>query len=282
MSFDKTKGEGLGTEAIGDLKIMVRAMILRSSIGKKLTELSNHGSSAFRRIANYVMDQPILTTGHTIGVLAKKSQVSDATITRFSMYIGFDGFRAFRQWLVEVVESTSASSHEAHTSDSDRREITDFCVPEQQISILKHVLLCAKSYRWCHAGALIRSAHKVLIVGLGEAAFFAELLNKRSRTRGNVAVIGLGYVSVSDDILANYGHSDVLILLYEEMFAFELRELRSFAIKKGMHVIWTLRPLSPSDDERREITLFPGPLDETVLPWLGYHCAGFLSSALSA
>lgn len=59
---------------------------------------------AMKRIADVLLESPPKRGGYTIGMLAEKSRVSNATVTRFVRTLGFENYKTFLRAIQESFE----------------------------------------------------------------------------------------------------------------------------------------------------------------------------------
>jgi DNA-binding MurR/RpiR family transcriptional regulator len=69
-------------------------------IAEKLPEMSQ----AQRKIAKYVLNHPEAVPFFTVGKLAKMTGVSEATVVRFAMFLGFSGYPEWQRAMQESVK----------------------------------------------------------------------------------------------------------------------------------------------------------------------------------
>jgi DNA-binding MurR/RpiR family transcriptional regulator len=69
-------------------------------IAEKLPEMSR----AQRKIAKYVLNHPEAVPFFTVGKLAKMTGVSEATVVRFAMFLGFSGYPEWQRAMQESVK----------------------------------------------------------------------------------------------------------------------------------------------------------------------------------
>ncbi|WHY73679.1 MurR/RpiR family transcriptional regulator [Fictibacillus enclensis] len=61
-------------------------------------------SKAHSKIADYIMDHPNTVPFFTVSKLAKEAGVSEATVVRFAVFLGYSGFPDFQQHLQNAVQ----------------------------------------------------------------------------------------------------------------------------------------------------------------------------------
>ena len=79
---------------------------MKGNVNPFLTIKANYiqMNPAMKRIADVLLENPPKRGGYTIGMLAEKSQVSNATVTRFVHALGFQNYKTFLRAIQESLE----------------------------------------------------------------------------------------------------------------------------------------------------------------------------------
>jgi len=202
---------------------------------EKLVDQYTFLSNAHKRLADCILSNPMQSIGQPISELALRAGVSDATVTRFCAAIGISGYPEFRKSLIYAIENSNQNSW--------RPASIEAVFGERAHTWTDVALWSRHLYEKCPQNfedvvALIANANKLILLGLGQAAFLCEFLHAHfaARFEGLVSV-GMAGVSVAEKQLRTCDQKDALILLSNCDTLLEEKLVIQIAEQKGIPVI---------------------------------------------
>lgn len=222
------------------------------------------------KIADYILNNRNSVSFYNVRKLAKLAGVSEASVIRFSVFLGFKGYPELREALQEAtqqhlsVKDRLIMSYHAYQDneilDVMKDDVNNILQTLENTDIEKVKKICAE----------IISAQHIFIISCRSAAslgtFFWYYLNM---ILDNVTLI----TSLSDDIerLESVTSEDLFIGLSFERYSKATYQIMKFAKEKGCKTIsitdTLLSPLIPwSDDYLLSCTKMPTFLDSFVAP----------------
>lgn len=222
------------------------------------------------KIADYILSNKNSVSFYNVRKLAQLAGVSEASVIRFSVFLGFKGYPELREALQEATQQNLSvkdrliMSYHAYQDneilDVMKDDVNNILQTLENTDIEKVKKICAE----------IISAEHIFIISCRSAAslgtFFWYYLNM---ILDNVTLI----TSLSDDIerLESVTPKDLFIGLSFERYSKETFQLMKFAKEKNCKTIsitdTLLSPLIPcSDDYLLSCTKMPTFLDSFVAP----------------
>lgn len=209
----------------------------------------------------------------TAGNLARKAGVSDATVVRLAVKLGFDGFPDLQKRLLSEVEARLHSPllmMEAKRQDGTAQGIAEAYLHAVSETIDKTIGATPSNTYDKVAKIIMEAKGRVGLVGGRFSRHIAGMLSGYlSQFRPNVQDIGT-LAAQSFDILVDYGKRDVLIAFDYRRYQNDVIAFASQAADRGTSVIlFTDQWLSPIA-EHAEVTIIcpldvPSPYD-TLAP----------------
>lgn len=215
----------------------------------RLRHQLEHGSSAQRRIAAYVLERADEAAFTSAAELAVACGTSAATVVRFAQGLGFTGFPAFRHALQATLRSRLSLPERLERRP---RPDDDDPLARARASLALDARLLSHAADALDAAALVTLADRlsharhVHVVGLRGSAALADLLglllrkaglDARSHTCGDVTLFdGLRYLD----------ERDVLVVFSFARYARRASDALDLARRRGAHAVAiTDSPLSP-------------------------------------
>src|SRR5699024_12778208 len=78
--------------------------VTHTNVHQTIAEKVPDMSKSQKKIATYILETPHSAPFLTVGKLAKFSGVSEATVGRFSTFLGYDGYNELQQYIYDCVE----------------------------------------------------------------------------------------------------------------------------------------------------------------------------------
>lgn len=230
-----------------------------SPVLQRITHLSAQMSKSYKLIANVIINNPDEAAFYNVAEMAKKANVSESTITRFAVFLGYSGFPALSRELQEIVRSHLTTGERFLLSreleNDDQRTIIQFFEDDVQ-----NIMLTMER---TDLGAIQRTVKSLL------AARRVGIVCSRS-------TVSLGlflefYLNILDidvviftgdprtiDLLHKFGPEDVIFAISFARYSRFAVECLRFAAKKGARVIaLTDYPSSPLANHAHELLLTP-------------------------
>ena len=206
-----------------------------SNILEKLAAQYTSLTKSHKRLADCILSNPMQSIGQPISELALRAGVSDATVTRFCTEIGVSGYPDFRKSLIYAIENSKQNHWQPVLIEADSGDGID---AQKDVAPWPERLhdKCPQSFD--DVVTLIANANKLILVGLGQAAFLCEFL------RGHFAgqfeglfSVGMAGVSVAEKQIRACDQKDALILLSNRDTLSEEKLVVQLATQKGIPVI---------------------------------------------
>lgn len=207
-------------------------------------------SRAHQRAADDLLQRPVQVATSSMDQWAARLEMSNATISRFAVALGFESYAQFRERLmrdcaavIEPVERlrsglkrpSTVGDTVANALDQDIRNLTairNSLTPEQ----------CERAVK------MILGARRVHIVGMGASAHLAALFVSALEPYHALVIptVGSGGATEVGQRLMHVGAGDLVIALALPRYARDTIALTAFARARGCQVLGlTDRPTSP-------------------------------------
>lgn len=170
-------------------------------------------SKSHKRIADYVLLNSDKVAYMTANKLAETVGVSDSTVVRFAVEIGFDGYPEFLKRLREVVSAklTSVQRMEITSLNFEKGDVLERVI-NSDIDRLKKTLLNIKKEDFNSAIETIINAKTIYILGVRSSASLASFLGFNFNLMfDNVKLINTNSVSEMFEQILNIGKNDAII-----------------------------------------------------------------------
>ena len=205
-------------------------------------------SKGQKLIANYVLEHYEKAAYMTASKLASAVSVSESTVVRFAIELGFDGYPEFQHALQEIVRIKLTSFQRMDVTNSligDGDVLSK--VLNSDINKLKRTIEEIDRDAFDASVESILSAKSIYIIGLGSSSILASSLNHSLRMIfDNVRLLD---TSSADEIYAqimNVSKDDVIIAISFPRYSRKLITAVNFAKDSGASVIaLTDSPSSP-------------------------------------
>ena len=141
---------------------------------RRLNKSGEKLSKGHRRIADYIAEHYDKAVFMTASRLAEAAEVSESTVVRFAMALGYDGYPELQRNLKELVRHRlTATQRFEMSADIPQENVLSTVLKEDMLNIRNTVeSIDEKSFE--EAIRLIGNAQRVYILGLRSAAPLAE------------------------------------------------------------------------------------------------------------
>ena len=205
----------------------------QSSLGHVLSGVLTQGSASNRRIANYLLRNPMRVTALKIDEMAEGCQVSTATISRFARDIGFVNYGAMRSAVAETLHSEMQPVDKLRQS-IENREGSMWPGGESVEYALANIGASRDALSQADMEQVVQklgAARTVYVLGFGLSCCLANLLSLHLQPfcRHVVEVAAAGGTEVAAANLANIGAEDVLVVISFPRYALDVVRLAQYA-----------------------------------------------------
>ena len=180
---------------------------------KNIKERYSSFSKGQKTIADYIFENSDKVAYMTANKLADTVGVSDSTVVRFAVEIGFPGYPEFLKTLRELVSTqlTSVQRMEIASSNFTREDVLEKVI-NSDIDKLKKTLLDINKEDFNKAVETIINAKTIYILGVRSSASLAGFLGFNFNLMfDNVKLIHTNSVSEMFEQILNVGKDDVVI-----------------------------------------------------------------------
>ena len=218
----------------------------RQELLARINQTGRRLSKGQKRIAEYIVNHYDKAAFMTASKLGDKVQVSESTVVRFAIALGYDGYPALQKALQEMIRNRlTAVQRVEMTGDMSESAVlgTVFKADMQNIRQTIEDLDEANFSRTVDA---LCEAERVYVVGVRSSAPLAQLLGYYMNfIRDNVMVITSGISDVLEQV-ARVGEKDVVLGISFPRYSRRTIEAMNYAKGKGATVVsLTDTPLSP-------------------------------------
>lgn len=169
-------------------------------------------SPRLRQVAEYILAHYERASFLSAAQLGRAAGVSEATVVRFAMTLGYPGYSKFQEVLQDIVQSrlTTVDRLRLVTDRTATRSIAARVI-EADLKNLQLTLRDLDDAAFRDAVGAVRGARKILVLGFKGAAALALLLGRNlNRILGNVQVEGGSPQDLWED-LVHFGPGDLVI-----------------------------------------------------------------------
>lgn len=218
----------------------------RQELLARINQTGRRLSKGQKRIAEYIVNHYDKAAFMTASKLGDKVQVSESTVVRFAIALGYDGYPALQKALQEMIRNRlTAVQRVEMTGDMSESAVlgTVFKADMQNIRQTIEDLDEANFSRTVDA---LCEAERVYVVGVRSSAPLAQFLGYYMNfIRDNVMVITSGISDVLEQV-ARVGEKDVVLGISFPRYSRRTIEAMNYAKRKGATVVsLTDTPLSP-------------------------------------
>jgi DNA-binding MurR/RpiR family transcriptional regulator len=214
-------------------------------------------SKSHKRIADFVFSHYEEIAEMSACCVAKSIDVSEATVVRFSVALGFEGYPEFRRALKNELKSKLTTVERINMSI--RNEAKEKALQETVQNVLKsdisNISTTFEEFDYENFKAcidLILEARKVIIIGFRTTSLLTEHLGYYlNLILDNVKVVNYGVSDIYEDLI-RLNEKDVVIAISFPRYAQKTYEAVEFLQEKGVKII------AISDNENAPINEFTG------------------------
>lgn len=196
-------------------------------------------SKSHKKIADYILKNSDKVAYMTAAKLGETVGISDSTVVRFAVEIGFEGYPEFLKRLREVVSGklTSIQRIEITSSTLSKEDVLDDVI-NSDIDKLKKTLLNIDKDAFNDAISTILKAKTIYIVGVRSSASLASFLGFYFNLMfDNVKLIHTNSVSEMFEQILNISEDDVIIGISFPRYSRRTLNALQYAKKNGSKIV---------------------------------------------
>lgn len=219
-----------------------------SSLGQALLRVLNEGSASQRALADHLLRNQLRVTALGIEELAKATEVSTATISRFARDLGFKNYAAMRSAVAETLQAMLQPVEKLRSSIARRPASPALESLEYAEAAITATSRALAGRELDNIGAGLMRARTVYVMGFGLSNFLAGALAMHLQPFCHhvVEVAAAGGTEVAASMLAPITDKDVLVVISLPRYTLAAVSLTRFARDSGATVVSiTDSPASP-------------------------------------
>jgi len=228
---------------------------------RNLIKLIENSYSQFSKsqkiIADYIVNEYDKAAFMTAATLGQSTGVSESTVVRFAIRLGYEGYREFQRDLQELIKSKLTTIQRLHLAESDYANDEDFIpkIIERDMDNIKRIIDDINMDSFKRAIDLVLEGKNIYIIGLRSSSFLAGYLAfYLNFLFDNIRVIDSGPNDIFEQLL-KVNSDDVIIVITYPRYSRRIVDVLDYCKDKGTKIITiTDSRLSPAA-ERAHVSL---------------------------
>ncbi len=194
-------------------------------------------SKGHRRIAEYIAEHYDKAAFMTVDALGKQVGVSESTVVRFAVAMGYEGYPELREALRSLArQSLTAEQRFAIANEMDSSEVLRTVLKNDMQNIRKTVEAVSES-DFEEAVSRLQAARRIYVMGLRSAAPLAQFMyHYLHQIMDDVRIVQNTTGDVFEEI-ARIGSADVLVGISYPRYSTRTLECMRFARQNGAQVV---------------------------------------------
>ena len=222
--------------------------VMNKNLLKRIEERMPTFSKSQKLISNYILenyDKAAYMTASKLGAVVK---VSESTVVRYAIELGFEGYPEFQHSLQEIVRTRLTSFQRMEVTNSligDGDILTKVLLSD--IDKIKRTIEDIDHEAFAKAVDTILGAKNIYILGMGSSSILARALNINLRMMfDNVRFILATSASEIYEQIMSIGEDDVMVALSFPRYSKKVVSAVNFARNTGAKIVAiTDSPVSP-------------------------------------
>ena len=206
---------------------------------KSIEDRMSGFSKSQKLISKYILENYDKAAYMTASRLGATVNVSESTVVRYAIELGFDGYPEFQHSLQEIVRTRLTTFQRMEVTNSligDGDVLTKVLMSD--IEKIKRTLEEIDRQAFNDAVDSIIDAKNIYIIGIGSASVLARALNLSLRMiSDNVKLVMATSASEIYEQIMNINEGDVMVALSFPRYSRRISGAVSFARNSGAHVI---------------------------------------------
>lgn len=194
-------------------------------------------SKMHRKLADYVLDNSEKAILMPISELAQESNVSEATIVRFTYKLGYSGYKEFQKALLDSIKYTLTTLQRLDVS----RELSENTLIHSQVNSdvndINTTFSNLDPLTIINAAKLIDNSKRIYIFGLRTSNILTQYLAHYMRMMGFDVILIESTMMEPYEYLVNMTDDDVLICISYPRYSQRTIQNAKFVYNKGYKII---------------------------------------------
>lgn len=226
----------------------------QATVAEVLRDSYDSFTSAEKRVADYILAKPQDAMVCNVAQLAKKSEVSDATIVRMCQRAGYTGYYQMHLLLSHDVGQRATPKRAASPRDSVAAQF------ERGRTCLESIETASNRRRIANVAKMLAKAPEVVAIGVGNSVPIALDLAFRLSRIGVRATASMVYESGVNNIV-NALEGSVVVAVSKSGLSLNVLDAVELARKRGMKVVAITGDLGSQLGKRSNSVVFSGDPD---------------------
>lgn len=222
----------------------------RQELLARINQTGRRLSKGQKRIAEYIVNHYDKAAFMTASKLGDKVQVSESTVVRFAIALGYDGYPALQKALQEMIRNRLTAVQRVEMTGNMSESAVLGTVFKADMQNIRQTIEDLDEANFSRTVDALCEAERVYVVGVRSSAPLAQFLGYYMNfIRDNVMVITSGISDVLEQV-ARVGEKDVVLGISFPRYSRRTIEAMNYAKGKGATVVsLTDTPLSPLGEE---------------------------------
>ena len=218
----------------------------RQELLARINQTGRRLSKGQKRIAEYIVNHYDKAAFMTASKLGDKVQVSESTVVRFAIALGYDGYPALQKALQEMIRNRLTAVQRVEMTGDMSESAVLGTVFKAHMQNIRQTIEDLDEANFSRTVDALCEAERVYVVGVRSSAPLAQFLGYYMNfIRDNVMVITSGISDVLEQV-ARVGEKDVVLGISFPRYSRRTIEAMNYAKGKGATVVsLTDTPLSP-------------------------------------
>lgn len=218
----------------------------RQELLARINQTGRKLSKGQKRIAEYIVNHYDKAAFMTASRLGEKVQVSESTVVRFAIALGYEGYPALQKALQEMIRNRLTAVQRVEMTGDMTESAVLGMVFKADMQNIRQTIEDIDENTFTRVVDELSAARRVYVVGVRSSAPLAQFLGYyMSFIRDNVVVITSGISDVLEQV-ARVGPNDVVMGISFPRYSRRTIEAMNYAKDRGATAITlTDTPLSP-------------------------------------
>ena len=211
----------------------------RKNIMQFLKDNYDHFSKGQQQITNYIINNYDKAAFMTAAALGQATNVSESTVVRFAIRLGYNGYRELQNDLQKLIKNKLTTIQRLNISKQDYTSLSQIIskTMKRDMSNIKTAIQEIDEDAFRQSIELVLKAKRIYIVGLRSSYFLAGYLNfYLNFLFDNVKLIEFGPNDIFEQLL-KLSSEDVIIVITYPRYSKKIVEVSQYAKKKGSKII---------------------------------------------
>lgn len=208
-------------------------------------------------IANYIINDYDKAAFMTAAKLGDTLNISESTVVRFAIKLGYEGYRDLQNQLQELIKNKLTTIQRLNLADDDYeiKEDTLVKIMEKDLDNIKKTINEIDAKAFNKAVDLILNAENIYTIGLRSSTFLAGYLSfYLNFLFDNIRLVSSGANDVFEQML-KIGPGDVIIIITYPRYTQRTIEVLNYTKEKGATIIAITDSFLSPAVERADVSL---------------------------